>query len=323
MNELEKKCTYRSPKTAAREEAVRLRNGLEPRNLEASSTYDPNRHIQYPRMIELKPSRFADTAVLMDKLASRVFIGEGDDVRLPALRRMRNRPKKEKVFRDDPLLQLGDDWADMDLKKEIKEVLTDPANERYIRLYEEIALDIATDPDAEESTFDSETVEEELALRINLSNSFETERSGMLLTHWGLENLPRDVKTTDEKRLFLISCIPFFENMAEMEVEHLHKYYLGKWNEFRISSKDAGIGLVKDFEGNHTFKILEKAKRPERVSGLPVGCPAGFTFEDIAASGLGKVMTQKPSVIHRSLVAFVNEAYDRGILGKVAEKQQQ
>jgi hypothetical protein len=265
-------------------------------------------------MTELKPSRFADTAVLIDRLADKVFTGEGDEVRLPALRRMRNRPKKEKVFRDDPLLQLGDDWAGMDLTKEVNEVLADPANERYIRLYEEIALDIATDPDAEESAFDSETVEEELAFRINLSNSFETERSGILLTHWGLESLPRDVRTADERRHFLVGLIPFFEDISEMEVEQLHKYYLGRWNEFRINSKDAGVGLVKDFEGKHTFKILEKAKRPEKTSGLPVGCPAGFTFENIATSGLDRVMTQGPSVIHRSLVAFVNEAYDRGIL---------
>lgn len=207
----ENECPYRSPKAAAREEAVRLVDGSEPRNLEASSQYNPDKYINYPRMIELKPSRFANTAVLIDRLATKVFIGEGDEVRLPAIRRMRNRPKREKVFRDDPLLQLGDDWADMDLTKEINEVLTDPVNDRCIKSYEEIILDIATDPHAEESTFDSETVEEELALRINLSNSFETERSGILLVHWGLENLPPDIRTDDEKRRFLIGCISFLK----------------------------------------------------------------------------------------------------------------
>lgn len=108
----------------------------------------------------------------------------------------------------------------------------------------------------------------------------------------------------------------FFEDISELEVEQLHKYYLDKWNEFRISSKDAGVGLIKDIEGNHGFKIVDKAKRPEKTSGLPVGCPAGFTFESVATSGIERATAPKPSVIQRSLTAFVNEAHDRGILSR-------
>jgi hypothetical protein len=291
--------------------------GHAPRNLEASSKYDPDRHIQFPRMIELKPSRFAHTAVLMSKVADRVFEGEGSEMRMPAIRTLRDRSYK--MHKDEPLLQLAYDWGEADITSEIDEVLYDPSNKARIDAYEEIALDIATDPNAKEPAFDSESVYDELRMRLNIPQSFENEVSGRLLVQWGLEALPPEITTIEQLRLFLISLISFFEDMSELEIEHLSQYYQrGDWNYFDVTLEGGGVALVKDeYTDGYAFKLTERKKRPERISGQPVGCPAGFTFEDVTIAGLETVPPPEPTVIARSLTAFVNEAYDRGVLDEL------
>lgn len=327
---------FRSPKQAARAEAVRLDDGQCPHNLEYTSAYDESKHIQFPRMIETKPSRFAITAVLLDRLANTIFEGEGDEVRLPELKRLRDHGRK-KMFteEDDPtgLLQLEYDWGDMDYKAAIKAVIEAPENQDMIEQYGEIMLDIMTDPNAEESAFEGKTVDDmfnnpelprdfteqnirtELGYRMNLAGgSVETSISGRVLIRWALDELPPEVTTDDEKRRFIIGLIPFFEKLSELEERHLHEYYFnGEWSQNDITAERAGVSLVKDGNGDYDYRLTGRRERPERTAGKPVGCPAGFTFESIATDGIGK-MIDRPSVIRRSLTAFVNEAYDRGVL---------
>lgn len=311
----EQTCPYRSPKKAAREEAVRLQEGAELRNLEASSPYNAEKHLLYPRATELKPSRFAVTAVLMDRLGDYIFEGEDDQIRLPALEKLRDRP--DQMFPSDkgiyPLMQLSYDWEDMDHSLQLKDVLSNPQNQYLIDAYAEISEDIASDPNAEEPIFASEDVREELASRIDPRRSFETHIGGVLLIKWALEQLPPNVTTSEEKRQFIIGLIPFFERMSELEIEHLHEYYLRTWNDFHQSGEEAGVTLTRDAAGAHTYKLTKRRNKPEQTSGMPVGCPAGFSFESAALGGI-KGVSSKPSLLKRSLIAFVNEAYDRDIL---------
>lgn len=328
-------CPYRSPKQAAREEAIRLSEGLAPRNLEASSPYDSLKHIEYPRMVETKPSRFADTAVLLDRLADGLFEGEGDEVRLSELRRLRTEGRKMFTAEDDPdgLLQLEEDWSDMDYQASIDQLLTDPRNQTIIDQYGEIMLDLTTDPNAIEPSFEGRTLDErfdgpeflddfttenihnELRMRLNPGSSIESAISGRALVRWALDALPPEVRTSDDKRRFMIDLIPFFEKLSELEIEHLHEYYLKNdgWIQNDITAKKAGVSLIQDAAGQYEYRLTQRRNRPERTEGKPIGCPAGFTFESMAEDGLGKVI-KKPTVIHRMLTAFVNEAYDRGVL---------
>jgi hypothetical protein len=129
-----------------------------------------------------------------------------------------------------------------------------------------------------------------------------------------LDTLPPGLVGSDDKRRFIIDLIPFFEKMSELEVEHLHKYYMNDgWTKNDTTADRGGVSLVQDGAGQYEYRIARRAERPERTAGRPVGCPAGFTFESMAQDGLEKAV-KKPTVLRRALTAFVNEAYDRGVL---------
>ncbi len=315
--------TYRAPKTAAREEAQRLRAGEAPRNLEYVSEFDAEKHVTEhgQRVIETKPSRFANLAVLIDKVGDKAFVGEGVNVRLPALAKLRDR--KDKMFPEptikDELLQLNEDMQDMDLTAEVDAVISDPTNKHFVDAYEEIFLDILTDPDADSPFYfdihDPKKYPESVAdlrSRINLANSYESYVAGFALVKWGLEKAPESLVTSEENRQYLISLIPFFSNMSELEINHLDKY-VSSWADRSANIEEAGLDIKQDGRGAHMFYLTERKKRPEKTLGKPVGCPAGFTFDSVAVSGIAHTQAQN-SVVERMLTAYVNEAYDRGLL---------
>ena len=301
---------YRSPKMAARDAANQLVKNEEVAiaKLAASSRYNPDRHIPAPRLIELKPARFAHTAIFIDQVAKKTLVGEGLDSRLPLLQERRS--QSSNLYPDgNSLEKLMDDWYQTDFDSAVNDVLCDPNNRRYLEEYQEILEDIITDPTSEIECMHTENAFDELTGRINPGKSYETEIGVYLLIKWALELMPRDEFHTPElRRKGILQSIPFLTELADLEITHASRYFDERWVEcLALDAKQGGVEWRSDSDGMSRLRLVQREKRPDKTSGQPVGCPAGFTIESPTDD-------EDFSAMSRFIAAYVNEAYDRGIL---------
>lgn len=316
MNSAQSECPYRSPKQAARSEARRLALGedaVDP-TINALSPFDPEKHIDHPVIIETRPERFAITAFLMKQLSDTIFTGADKDTRLPALQERRNIPSSmhDEDTRLSQLLKLSEDWSDMDLRSAINTVVQHEQNVPVVQRYIEINEDIMTHPHTEYEHFPYDSAEDNLRFQLNPANS-ELSMLGPKLIEWGLESVPNDIANDpDAIRHYIISLIPFFEKMAQLEGYHAGNY-TKKWYYLSTPAEESGVAIVHNSVGEPMLTATVKEAAPEKSFGKPIGCPAGFSFESVAADGIIKKKENTPSLLRHSLIAMINEAYDRGI----------
>lgn len=301
--------TYRSPKAAARTAANQLVAGeaIVIEKLAASSVYNPDRHEPTPRLIELKPPRFAYTAVFIEQVADRILTGDGLDSRLPLLQRRHDQPSGF-GYANDSLEKLMDDWYKADFTGVVNDVLCDPDNREYLEAYHEILEDIITDPASELRCMYTETAFDELTGRINPGKAYETEVGVYLLIKWALELMPEsEFSTPEQRRQGILQSIPFLTEVAELESNHASQYFHKKWGKV-VGVDEGGVEWRQDSDGVGRLRLAEREKRPDKTSGQPVGCPAGFVIEHPDRT------SEDISAMTRFIAAYVNEAYDRGIL---------
>lgn len=323
MQELSPVCPYRSPKAASLDAARGLYAGetVDFEMLETPGQYNPDRDYPHPRAIETKAGRFAITAVLLEQVADQLLVGEGTETRMPMLQELRGRKGIMPYCDNEPLLKLAEDWTELDCTAIVTGVLQDPANSYRLDSYQHIVEDILTDPNDDDPVVESDDAAEELSYRIDPARSLETEIGTYSLIKWSLELLDvNDYPTSNDRRLFIINNIPFLEELSKLEITHAERYFHNKWLSFDTNAAEAGVELRTDIDGNVRLRLTERKKRPDRGLGKPIGCPAGFNLHEDpnepAPEVLEPVKPDEPAdnSLTRYIVAYVNEAYDRGII---------
>lgn len=316
MNTPQPECPYRSPKQASRAEARQLaagENAVHP-GINQLSQFDPEKHIDHPVVVETRPERFAITAFLMKQVADTIFTGSDNDTRLPALQERRNiaSPMHNEDSRLSQLLKLSEDWSDMDLRSGINSVVQHEQNVPVVQRYIDINEDIATHPHTEYTHFPYDSAEDNLRFQLNPAHS-ELSMLGPKLIEWGLDSVPEDsADDPDAVRRYIISLVQFFEKMAQLEGYHAENY-TKKWYYLSTTAEESGVAVVHNSVGEPMLTTSVKETAPEKSFGKPIGCPAGFSFESVAADGIMKKKETTPSLLRHSLVAMINEAHDRGI----------
>lgn len=316
MKSIESTCPYRSPKQAARSEARHLARGentVDP-TINSLTLFDAAKHIDHPAIIETRPERFAITAFLMKQVSDTIFTGSDEETRLPALQERRNiaNPMHDDDSRLSQLLKLSMDWSDMDLRSAINTVVHHEQNAPVVQRYIEIAEDIMTYPHTEYTHFAYDSGEENLHFQLNPAHS-ELSMLGPKLIEWGLESISNDIADDpDAIRRYIISLVPFFEKMAQLEGHH-NDMYVRKWYYLSTTAEESGVAVVHNSVGEPMLTATVKETAPEKSFGKPIGCPAGFSFESVATDGIIKKKESTPSLLRHSLVAMINEAHDRGI----------
>ncbi|MBI3889480.1 hypothetical protein HY312_02815, partial [Candidatus Saccharibacteria bacterium] len=170
------------------------------------------------------------TAFLMKQVADTIFTGSDNETRLPALQERRNiaSPMNDEDTRLSQLLKLGEDWNDMDLTSEINAVVHHEQNTAVVQRYIEINEEIMTHPHTEYTPFPYDSGEDNLRFQLNPALS-ELSMLGPKLIEWGLESVPIDIANSPNAiRHYIISLIPFFEKMAQLEGYHAENY-TKKW----------------------------------------------------------------------------------------------
>jgi hypothetical protein len=299
---------YRSAKSASRKIAAELAaiSQLPDSDLvEQASPYNPARHEQYPRLIETKPERFAIEAHLIAQVADIALIGEGDESRLPAL--IERRESKHPFFKpEEQLERLMEDWYDADFSEEVKLVLDQPQEQAVLQRYDAIVKEIFNDLHANPKSFLSgENGREEVSNRIDPANSIELAWGGYFLIKWS-DQLLADAginHTPDQRRNFLLQNLDFIDQIAQLELRHADQYFGKKWRDnLVVTAEEAGVKLATDVDGALRIRLKEKERPPGITMGPTVGCPAGFNLNPAG------------SAIRRLGTAYINEAFDRGLL---------